>query len=134
MQTSSVGGSSVTEHIAVAVNPPRPAGPFVVMTLTGAIMGRRQTQLQAVAEPIGAAIFVGDVADPGQAQSAVAHAVEWFGGLDVVVANAGGHGFATIAETTDSDWSDACRANLDTAFVLLPQQCRNWCAARARLP
>lgn len=84
-----------------------------------AIMGRRQAQLQAVAEPIGAAILVGDVADTVQAQSAVAHAVERFGGLDVVVANAGGHGFATIAETTDSDWSDACRANLDTAFVLL---------------
>lgn len=36
MQTSSVGGSSVTLHMAVAVNPPRPAGPLVVMTLTGA--------------------------------------------------------------------------------------------------
>ncbi len=36
MQTRSVGGSSVTLHMAVAVNPPRPAGPLVVMTLTGA--------------------------------------------------------------------------------------------------
>lgn len=83
------------------------------------IMGRRQAQLEAVAEPIGATVFVGDAADPVQAQSAVKQAVEQFGGLDVVVANAGGHGFATIAETTDRDWTDACRANLDTAFVLL---------------
>jgi len=83
------------------------------------ITGRRRAQLEAVADPIGAAIFVGDAADPGQASSAVAEAVDRFGGLDVVVANAGGHGFATIAETTDDDWTDARRANLDTAFVLL---------------
>ena len=36
MQTSNVGGWSVTLHIAVAVNPPRPAGPLLVITLTGA--------------------------------------------------------------------------------------------------
>src|SRR5262245_36684553 len=36
MQTSKVGGSSVTLHMAVAVKPPFPAGPFVVITLTGA--------------------------------------------------------------------------------------------------
>jgi NAD(P)-dependent dehydrogenase (short-subunit alcohol dehydrogenase family) len=83
------------------------------------VMGRRQAQLEAVAEPIGATVFVGDAADPAQAQSAVTQAVERFGGLDVVVANAGGHGFATIAETTDRDWADACRTNLDTAVVLL---------------
>jgi meso-butanediol dehydrogenase / (S,S)-butanediol dehydrogenase / diacetyl reductase len=83
------------------------------------IMGRRQAQLEAVAAPIGASVFAGDAADPAQAQAAVASAVEQFGALDVVVANAGGHGFATIAETTDQDWADARRANLDTAFVLL---------------
>ena len=36
MQTSKVGGSSETLHMAVAVKPPRPAGPSVVMMLTGA--------------------------------------------------------------------------------------------------
>lgn len=83
------------------------------------IMGRRLAQLEAVADPIGTAVFLGDATDPDQAQSAINYAIERFGGLDVVVANAGGHGFATIAETTDSDWTDATRANLDTAFVLL---------------
>lgn len=83
------------------------------------IMGRRQAQLEAVAGPIGAEIFVGDAADSAQAEAAVSQAVERFGGLDVVVANAGGHGFATIAETTESDWEAARRANLDTAVMLL---------------
>ena len=36
MHTSSVGGSSETLHMAVAVKPPRPAGPSVVTMLTGA--------------------------------------------------------------------------------------------------
>lgn len=83
------------------------------------IMGRRQAQLEALAGPIGAGMFVGDAADPAQAEAAVRQAVERFGGLDVVVANAGGHGFATIAETTDEDWDAARRANLDTAVILL---------------
>jgi meso-butanediol dehydrogenase/(S,S)-butanediol dehydrogenase/diacetyl reductase len=83
------------------------------------IMGRRPAQLEAVANPIGADIFVGDAADPAQAEAAVRQAAERFGGLDVVVANAGGHGFATIAETTDEHWDAARRANLDTAVILL---------------
>ena len=36
MQTSNVGGSSVTLHTADAVNAHRPAGPSDVMTLTAA--------------------------------------------------------------------------------------------------
>ena len=35
-QTSSVGGSSVTEHTALTVMPPRPAGPSVVTMFTAA--------------------------------------------------------------------------------------------------
>ncbi|WP_435256644.1 SDR family NAD(P)-dependent oxidoreductase [Thioclava sp. FR2] len=83
------------------------------------IMGRRQAQLKEVAHAIGAEIFVGDAADPQQADAAIKQTVERFGGLDIVVANAGGHGFATIAETTDEDWEASRRANLDTAVILL---------------
>lgn len=83
------------------------------------IMGRRQAQLESVAGPLGAEVYVGDAADPANAAAAVALAVDRFGGLDVVVANAGGHGFATLAETTDADWEAARRANLDTAVILL---------------
>jgi meso-butanediol dehydrogenase/(S,S)-butanediol dehydrogenase/diacetyl reductase len=83
------------------------------------LMGRRQAQLATVAATIGAEIVVGDAADTRDAEAAVAKAVDCFGALDVVVANAGGHGFATIAETSDEEWAAARRANLDTAVVLL---------------
>ena len=83
------------------------------------IMGRRKQQLDAVAAPIRASVCVGDATAPAHAEAAVAMAVDHFGGLDVLVANAGGHGFATIADTTDSGWSDACKANLDTAVFLI---------------
>ena len=83
------------------------------------VMGRRQAQLEAVAATIGAEVFVGDAADNASAAAVVALAVERFGRLDIVVANAGGHGFATIADTTDADWEAARRANLDTAVILL---------------
>ncbi|HWU62803.1 MAG TPA: SDR family oxidoreductase [Ensifer sp.] len=83
------------------------------------IMGRRRAQLEAVAKPIGSDVFIGDCAEPSEAQAAIAMTVQRFGGLDIVVANAGGHGFATISETTDEEWERARRANLDTAVVLL---------------
>ncbi|MCO6187899.1 SDR family NAD(P)-dependent oxidoreductase [Rhizobium sp. L1K21] len=92
---------------------------FVQEAAKVVIMGRRAEQLERVAEATGSTIFIGDAADPVQSKSAVAKAVEQFGGLDIVVANAGGHGFATIVETTDQDWEDCRHANLDTAIVLL---------------
>lgn len=39
------------------------------------------------------------------------------GRLDVVVANAGGHGFAAVGQTSDEDWAASLDANLTTAFM-----------------
>lgn len=83
------------------------------------MMGRRREPLDALARDIGAVVFAGDAADSAQAEEAVALARQRFGGLDVVVANAGGHGFGSIVETTDADWSASGRANLDTSMVIL---------------
>jgi NAD(P)-dependent dehydrogenase (short-subunit alcohol dehydrogenase family) len=83
------------------------------------LMGRRTAPLEAVAGACGGVVFAGDAADPEQAAAAVACAKERFGGLDVVVANAGGHGFGTITETTDEEWAASARANLETSMVLL---------------
>ncbi|KAG4074735.1 hypothetical protein HA402_007011 [Bradysia odoriphaga] len=41
-----------------------------------------------------------------------------FGRIDVLVANAGGHGFSPVAETDDASWEAAIRANLTTAFTM----------------
>ncbi|HWV48919.1 MAG TPA: SDR family oxidoreductase, partial [Microbacterium sp.] len=37
------------------------------------------------------------------------------------VANAGGHGFSTLVDTTDAEWAESIRGNLDSAFVIARQ-------------
>lgn len=82
-----------------------------------ALMGRRREPLVEVGSAIGALIVAGDAADPKDVRSAMAQAVERFGGIDVLVANAGGHGIGALGETDDASWREATRLNLDTAFV-----------------
>lgn len=83
-----------------------------------AVTGRRAEPLHEVAERTGALVLVADAGDPAAAQSAVAGVLEHFGRLDALVANAGGHGFSTLADTGDVEWRASISANLDTAFVL----------------
>lgn len=85
------------------------------------LMGRRAEPLQAVAAPLGdaASIFAGDAAAAADVRAALAQAARAFGGVDVLVANAGGHGLGTLTETDDASWTLATRVNLDTAFVCM---------------
>ena len=82
------------------------------------ILGRRLTPLKETAAHTGATAIVADVADGASARAAVAQIVERYGRIDVLVANAGGHGFAAVGDTGDEDWDGAIRANLSTAFVM----------------
>lgn len=88
------------------------------------VMGRRREPLERVAAETGALVAVGDAADGNDMRRAVELALDTFGGLDVLVANAGGHGFGTVEEMDDATWRQATHSNLDTAFV----------SARAALP
>lgn len=88
------------------------------------VVGRRAEPLDAVAALTGAHPIVADAADDASARAAIAAALERYGRVDVLVANAGGHGFATVTDTDDASWDAALRANLTTAFVM----------ARAALP
>ncbi|MFI6603311.1 SDR family NAD(P)-dependent oxidoreductase [Nonomuraea sp. NPDC050536] len=63
------------------------------------------------------ATFAADMAVTGQARAAVAACLERFGRLDVLVANAGGHGGEAVADTGDESWQEALHANLNTCFV-----------------
>ncbi|MBC9937202.1 MULTISPECIES: SDR family NAD(P)-dependent oxidoreductase [unclassified Leucobacter] len=81
------------------------------------IVGRRRGPLEAVAAEIGAVALCADTANGGEASAAIAATLARFGRLDVVVANAGGHGLGTVGETSDDAWHQSMRANLDTAFV-----------------
>lgn len=83
-----------------------------------AILGRRGGPLEAVAEQTGVLPVVVDVADTAQTRAAIAAIVDTLGSIDVLVANAGGHGFAAVGEMSDLDWDASLRANLTSAFVL----------------
>jgi len=83
------------------------------------VMGRRVELLEQVAAATGGVAFAGDAAVTSDARRAVETAVERFGGLDIVVANAGGHVFGTARQTDDAAWAEALHSNLGTAFVLI---------------
>src|SRR6185437_8854602 len=82
------------------------------------VVGRRREPLDAVAERTGAAVVVADAADAASARAAVEETLNRFGRIDVLVNNAGGHGFSAVGETDDASWAASLHANLDTAFVM----------------
>ncbi|HEX7381786.1 MAG TPA: SDR family oxidoreductase [Nevskiaceae bacterium] len=84
-----------------------------------AIMGRRRAPLDVVAAATGGLAIAADATDRAAVEAALRKVVESFGGLDVAVANAGGHGFSPVGETDDADWASSFAANVTTAFVLL---------------
>jgi NAD(P)-dependent dehydrogenase (short-subunit alcohol dehydrogenase family) len=88
------------------------------------VTGRRTEPLAAIAEEIGGGACPGDAALPADAERAVRLCTERFGGLDVLVANAGGEGGGAVLDTDDIRWEAALRSNLTSAFV----------SARAALP
>jgi NAD(P)-dependent dehydrogenase (short-subunit alcohol dehydrogenase family) len=81
------------------------------------VTGRRPEPLAALAAEIGAVAVVGDAGASPDAAAAVAAACDRFGGLDVVVANAGGSPPSPALDTDDAAWATAIHNNLTTAFV-----------------
>lgn len=81
------------------------------------LLGRRRELLEQVAGPLGGAVVAGDAANQRDVQAALAVARERFGGLDVLIANAGGHGLGSALDTDDAAWAAAVHSNLTTAFV-----------------
>jgi NAD(P)-dependent dehydrogenase (short-subunit alcohol dehydrogenase family) len=81
------------------------------------LLGRRRDVLEQVAEPLGGAVVAGDAGNLKDVQAALACARERFGGLDVLIANAGGHGLGAALQTDDAAWAAAVHSNLTTAFV-----------------
>jgi meso-butanediol dehydrogenase / (S,S)-butanediol dehydrogenase / diacetyl reductase len=91
---------------------------------TVAVMGRRRDPVERVAAEIGGLACVGDSAAPTDTEAAVAATTATLGGLDVLVANAGGDGSAAALDVDDRMWDAVVRSNLTSSFVL----------ARAALP
>lgn len=83
------------------------------------LMGRRAELIEAVAAEVGGEAVSGDAAEPRDAQAAVEHAIACFGGLDIVVANAGQGHMSAAAQTSDEQWAQSWRANPTSAFVTM---------------
>lgn len=109
------GGTGIGAATAARL---RAEGADVVVT------GRRLGPLETVAAETGAVAVAADAANALEMAGAVRVAVERFGGLDVLVANAGGGGGGDALATDDEAWEEGLRASLTTAFV----------AAREALP
>lgn len=82
-----------------------------------ALLGRRIEPLQAVADTCGGLVVQADASSDVDMNKALEMVKEAFGKLDILVCNAGGFGFGTLAETDDADWAKSIQANLNTAFV-----------------
>jgi NAD(P)-dependent dehydrogenase (short-subunit alcohol dehydrogenase family) len=97
-----------------------------------AVMARRPDVLRTAVEAIGPGERVlavpGDVAEPVDAQRLVDAAVERFGRLDVLVANAGIHRVAPFLDTSVETWDELFRVNVRGAFLTCQA------AARAMVP
>lgn len=82
-----------------------------------ALLGRRVEPLQEVAKSCGGLVIQADASSDADMTAALKQVVTTFGGLDVLVCNAGGFGFGTLSETADKDWALSIQANLNTAMV-----------------
>jgi len=94
------------------------------------LVARGRKDLDVVATEIAAGggsaiVHAADLRDPGAANSAVDAAVSAYGGLQILVNNAGVGGFSPLAETSDEEWDRILGTNLTAVFRLtraaLPQ-------------
>jgi 3-oxoacyl-[acyl-carrier protein] reductase len=85
------------------------------------ICARDSARLEAAAAEIGGEVLAipADVTEPAAPARLVAATVERFGGLDVLVANAGGPPPARALEVTDEQLAAALNANLLTSIRLV---------------
>ncbi|AZF06246.1 SDR family NAD(P)-dependent oxidoreductase [Pseudomonas sp. R5-89-07] len=88
------------------------------------LVGRRREPLEQVARDTGGLVLVGDAACPATWDGFIQEVRKQHGGLDVLLACAGGHGLGSATHTSPATWADALRSNLDSAFY----------SARACLP
>jgi 3-oxoacyl-[acyl-carrier protein] reductase len=86
-----------------------------------AVVSRNAAELDGVVGEIEAVggrgfAFAGDLRDASVCQGAVAATVDRFGGLQVLVNNAGVGVFSNVADTTDEDWDAVIGTNLTAVF------------------
>jgi 3-oxoacyl-[acyl-carrier protein] reductase len=84
------------------------------------ISARRQNELDRAARELGDGVNLlpirSDVREPADAQRLVDETVQRFGGLDVLINNAGVGRFANVADMSTDDWRQILDTNLSGVF------------------
>jgi len=84
----------------------------------------QQAAAEALANETGALALQADLSDAAQAKEAVARAIAWLGGLDVLVNNAGIAQIKLFTELTDEDWHCMIDTNLGGVFAVTQEAAR----------
>lgn len=83
------------------------------------VTGRRPEPIEALAAEVTGLAVAGDASDPTHAVAAVEETIRAFGGLDVVVANAGVGLGGSAGDVSDEAWRDTIDINLSGALYLV---------------
>ena len=119
------GGGGIGREIATRL---KAAGANV------AICGRNVEKLEAAAHAIGGALTLpGDLLDDTYVQSCVDRTVETFGGLDILINNAGVALSRPFAETAIEDFDRVMATNVRAPFILIRRALPHLRKARGRV-
>lgn len=119
------GGGGIGREIAAQL---KAAGANV------AICGRNVEKLEAAAHAIGGALTLpGDLLDDTYVQSCVDRTVETFGGLDILINNAGVALSKPFAETAIEDFDRVMATNVRAPFILIRRALPHLRKARGRV-
>ena len=119
------GGGGIGREIATRL---KAAGANV------AICGRNVEKLEAAAHAIGGALTLpGDLLDDTYVQSCVDRTVETFGGLDILINNAGVALSKPFGETTIEDFDRVMATNVRAPFILIRSALPHLRKARGRV-
>ncbi|MCS6818261.1 MAG: glucose 1-dehydrogenase [Blastocatellia bacterium] len=94
---------------------------FLEAGATVTLVGRREVALTEVAArfPDRAYVLVADLTDERQCETCIARAVEWMGGLDVLVNAAGILKSGSLETTSLALWDEMMRINVRSIFYLM---------------
>src|SRR5947208_6228251 len=104
-RTAFITGGSAGIGLAIA-------GALIAEGAKVAVCGRDPERLAAAAERTGVTTIEADVTDTGRLRDAVDEAARRLGGLDMLVANAGGSRGGGLLESTPEDWAATYALNV----------------------
>jgi 3-oxoacyl-[acyl-carrier protein] reductase len=123
MNTTAGREAALAKKVALITGGSRGIGYAIAAALTGhgataVITGRSASDLDTARDELGGQTLalVADVRNPEQVERAVQGTVDRFGGLDVLVNNAGVGTFGNVAELSVADWQTVIETNLSGVF------------------